>query len=725
MGSYNTAVITTVGQALLTSVLGAQGTMTFTKLQTSSYAYASGTDLSALTSLNNVEQEANIGTATIVDSTHIAADATISNSGISTEYNVNTLGIFASDGVNEVLFAVSTAVTPDVIPVDSGGTPSTYKYNFTLAVSSTSDITISAVGDFDASDIHYDNSVSGLSATNVQAAIDEIVSSVKRTGKITLSAVSVELTNAAPTATVSFTTNSDGVASVASSDPTIATASLSGTVVTITGVKGGKITVTISIPETEHYTACSATISVDSNILVIGETYFFGGFYWTAAEDLGDNAVCLQSQGMTAGYWPGYKLTTDYSGTKNYGSANTAYNGNIDGDNIANYDDVTSTWYSKYSAVEKTGASYGSGLFLVSNIKCNAPNNGDAGSGNYCSALKIAATNWESFGASTYDAYLGTIKQGYTNVWFVTPTNVYNISNQNVVYVIAPAFNLDLTKVKLVDGDHIMLPTEEMPTLKTFATATDAEIAAMVEASEKGIIDLYEDAGWRVGQEHQTSLSAIAASGTYDGVSWSVGEAQNAQNGTLVLMHHKPVGSVDTYKLVTATKCGRKIPSFAIGLKNAMETLGYMNATATNSGSWEATARRGWCNGGFREALNSTLRNIFKKFYCVTGDSNSTATGATNKTTQDYFALAAEKELFGAKTYCTDNELAALIQFTWYETSANRNKKQGDSGSVVNQHGRSPYYGGSSYFVGVNTTASAFLGDANEARGISPFGMIP
>jgi hypothetical protein len=174
MGSYNTAVITTVGQALLTSVLGAQGTMTFTKLQTSSYSYASGTDLSALTSLNNVEQEVNVGSATIVDSTHISASATISNSGISTEYNVNTLGIFASDGVNEVLFAVSTAVTPDVIPVDSGGTPSTYKYNFTLAVSSTSDITISAVGDITANDVSFDNTTSGLPATDVQTAIDDI-----------------------------------------------------------------------------------------------------------------------------------------------------------------------------------------------------------------------------------------------------------------------------------------------------------------------------------------------------------------------------------------------------------------------------------------------------------------------------------------------------------------------------------------------------------------------
>jgi hypothetical protein len=121
-----------------------------------------------------VEQEVSV-TAGVIDSTHIYANALISNTGVSTEYSVNTLGIFASDGNSEVLFAVSTAETPDVIPVDSGGTPSTYKYKFNLAVSSTSDITISAVGNIDASDVDYDNSVSGLSATNVQGVIDEVV----------------------------------------------------------------------------------------------------------------------------------------------------------------------------------------------------------------------------------------------------------------------------------------------------------------------------------------------------------------------------------------------------------------------------------------------------------------------------------------------------------------------------------------------------------------------
>ena len=711
MGSYNTAAITTVGQALLTSVLGAQGTMTFTKLQTSSYAYASGTDLSALTSLNNVEQEANVGTATIVDSTHIAADATISNSGISTEYSAYTLGIFASDGVNEVLFAVSTAVTPDVIPVDQGGTPSTYKYNFTLAVSSTSDITISAIGDFDASDIHYDNSVSGLSATNVQAAIDEIVSSVKRTGKITPSAVSVELTNAAPTATVSFTTNSDGVASVASSDPTIATASLSGTVVTITGLKSGTPTVTISIPETEHYTACSATITVESNIFTIGETYFFGGFYWTAAEDLGDNAVCMQSQGMTAGTWPAYKLTTDYTGTKNYGSADTAYGSDIDGDNIANYDDVTSAWYSKYSAVEKTGASYGSGLFLVSNVKCNQTTEAQQGSGYYWSGLKTAATDYASFNATNDRSWIGTVYSTY-GAWYVDSEGRVNTAGgQNFAYVLAPAFNLDLTKVKIV-GDHIMLPTEEMPTLVTWANGTDAQIVDMITAANNGIIDLYEDGGWRVGDERSITTEAIAASDTYDGVSWTVGESQTQQTSKWV------ISEFGGYDRVTPSACGKTKVNIQVDKKNEFETKGYVNPTNTNVGSWDGCARRNWCNGGVKQSFPSALRSVLAQFKTVTAQTYS---GTTNQISQDYFALRAEKEIFGSATQSNTTEASALSSITWYETSSNRIKRHGEDGPALSYWERSPRYSDAIEFCGVGPAAEASNGSAAAALGLAPF----
>jgi len=142
MGSYNNMVITSVGQALLTSVLGTQGTLTFSKFQTSSYQYSGGTDLSALTSLNSVQQEVTPSSAGVIDANNLYVSSSVDNNSLATGYTAYTLGIFASDGNSEVLFGVSTAVTPDVIPADTGGTPSTYTYRMQLAVSSTDNITI-------------------------------------------------------------------------------------------------------------------------------------------------------------------------------------------------------------------------------------------------------------------------------------------------------------------------------------------------------------------------------------------------------------------------------------------------------------------------------------------------------------------------------------------------------------------------------------------------------
>lgn len=197
MGSYNTAVVTTAGQALLTSVLGSQGTLTFSKFQTSSYQYASGTDLSALTSLNDVEQEVSPNDAGVIDSTSLFAQATVSNTGLAAEYTAYTLGMFASDGVNEVLFAVATAITPDVIPEDTGGTPSTYTYKLILTVSSTSDITINVTTSTTAAEISYNNTSSGLNATNVQDALDEVASGIG--GSIPVLIVTASAVSSLPT----------------------------------------------------------------------------------------------------------------------------------------------------------------------------------------------------------------------------------------------------------------------------------------------------------------------------------------------------------------------------------------------------------------------------------------------------------------------------------------------------------------------------------------------
>ena len=253
-------------------------------------------------------------------------------------------------------------------------------------------------------------------------------------------------------------------------------------------------------------------------------------------------------------------------------------------------------------------------------------------------------------------------------------------------------------------------------TLKTFDEATEEELVAMVQAADDGLIDLYDDAGWRVGQEREVSLSAIAASGTYDGVSWSVGEAQSAQTITLVLMHK------GLYELVTPVKnkdgTNRSTCSFIVGVKGCLGTDGYMNSTNTNTGSWNASARRGWCNGGFRSALPENIRNCFKQFSCITGDYNGgSSTGGTNIITSDYFALAATKEVQNKINYSTSNEADALTQFTWYETANNRKKGK-------DNWGRSPSYKFNTTFCGTWSDGTSFDQRASNSLGISPFGCV-
>lgn len=252
----------------------------------------------------------------------------------------------------------------------------------------------------------------------------------------------------------------------------------------------------------------------------------------------------------------------------------------------------------------------------------------------------------------------------------------------------------------------------------TFSTGTDNEIALMVAGADAGEIDLYDDCGWRVGQERTVSLSAILSSGTFDNVSWSVGEAQNSQSGTLVLMHR------GLYELVTPVLDvqgqARSICSFVVGLKNCMETKGYYNSAATNSGSWDGSARRNWCNGGFRQAIPEALRSAFKEFKTTTIE---TYNGNTNKISNDYFALPAEKEVHGSSSRCNSTEATALTQFTWYETTANQAKTIGDSGAADIWWARSPAINNNRsicYFY----NGSVYDTDANGTLGFSPFGCM-
>ncbi|MGN0415954.1 MAG: hypothetical protein ACI4FX_10765 [Agathobacter sp.] len=179
--------------------------------------------------------------------------------------------------------------------------------------------------------------------------------------------------------------------------------------------------------------------------LTEGETYTLGGYSWVAAENKNGYTV-LQSTGVTAGYWPGYTMAKWGNGS--------SYGSNIDGQDISGYDDKTTDLYNSIKSAEYAGADYGTGLYLVSNAMAGTTTYGSQGSGNYWAALKTAAENYSSFGDSYSNSWLGTVG-GSDYAWFVdSDGNVYYDVYQNNSFVVAPAFNLDTSKVTL-EGNAI------------------------------------------------------------------------------------------------------------------------------------------------------------------------------------------------------------------------------------------------------------------------------
>lgn len=159
------------------------------------------------------------------------------------------------------------------------------------------------------------------------------------------------------------------------------------------------------------------------------------------------HVAVIQSHGITHGMWPGFVIPK--FGNGNY------YGRSIDGQDISDYDEKMSALYNAIKDVEDKSASYGKGLYLVSKEKAGFTEWCEPGSGDYWQALKKAAGNASSFGCPSYCAWLGAVG-GSDGAWYVSSNgNVYNYY-QDSDCVVAPAYNLDLSKVEVV-GDEIII----------------------------------------------------------------------------------------------------------------------------------------------------------------------------------------------------------------------------------------------------------------------------
>ena len=238
--------------------------------------------------------------------------------------------------------------------------------------------------------------------------------------------------------------------------------------------------------------------------------------------------------------------------------------------------------------------------------------------------------------------------------------------------------------------------------LPSWSTGTDAEIKAVVDAYYAGDLTLADiQSVWSIGDEREVTLSAMAATG--------VAETHASQTVKFVIMNWggKTLTTDNTECLAI------------VGQKNSLAERGNINRTDTNNGGWSSCVRRSWCNDVYKNAIPSDFKDLFKQYNNQSGTGNYSSSGT--QTTADYFALPAEIEVFGTRTYSVAGEGS---QFKYYETSANRIKTLGEGGSAEYWWERSPYSNSDRRLCSVTSNGYPMNSDATDRYGLAPFGCI-
>lgn len=295
---------------------------------------------------------------------------------------------------------------------------------------------------------------------------------------------------------------------------------------------------------------------------------------------------------------------------------------------------------------------------------------------------------------------------------------------QNITATRAPGIGSAALKVCLLDRTVLSAPLTIAPgcvgiieyKLRTDATAvrevsgveivgwewgTDAQIAAMLDAAHNGVIDLQEDAQWRVGDVRRVHVAAFTGGS---------GVLRDAQTVGLVIS-----GFSDTYD------CGCVMQFDFI---DALSHGERMNASATNVGGYGGSEMKTTTLPALADALPDWLKSRLLTFDVDASEGTGSSTIVT--VTGNKLALRAEKELTGATSLSFDGEgdQNALFRIADY-----RRRGLGLNSSAANCWLRSPLKPRSGYpeepkrFVSFYTSPDRNNSSGAEL-GVAPFGCL-
>ncbi|MFW2822491.1 hypothetical protein ACN50E_09175 [Levilactobacillus brevis] len=119
-----TTILTTAAQSIAARLIANETTAKFTKaeISTTNLFNQSVTELQVLTSLDNVQQTADINTVTVINNNAVNVNVAIDQTKAPNNYQMNSVGLFAVDGDGkEVLYSVTVLKDPVYIHQDAMG----------------------------------------------------------------------------------------------------------------------------------------------------------------------------------------------------------------------------------------------------------------------------------------------------------------------------------------------------------------------------------------------------------------------------------------------------------------------------------------------------------------------------------------------------------------------------------------------------------------------------
>ena len=268
------------------------------------------------------------------------------------------------------------------------------------------------------------------------------------------------------------------------------------------------------------------------------------------------------------------------------------------------------------------------------------------------------------------------------------------------------------------------------PSSKTFTVAVTL-VSKTLSSNSWAVIKAVSDAGqganyWSVGATKSvtingkvgaTTISSLKVDAFIIGFNHNSGkEGSNRIHFLLGKISGKFVGLVDSSYSSTTSTSG----AFT------------MNTSNTNSGGWGSSQMRSKVLGSASSptsptantllaALPADLRAVMKSCTKYTDNKGGGNTASNVSSTTDYLFLLSEYEVFATHQYCNDAEPNYQAQYDYFKAGNSKvANKHSATGTAAVWWLRSPYYGGGNAFCAVSASGSLDYYLAHYAYGVVP-----